>query len=448
MISGQTQPIRRTSDDYNNYYIDEPGWEGITHCVDVYVDNTFLRHVGGAGLELSWTAPGGKSPKTVGNQLSMMKKLMGPPDASVVFTSKDGKEPGIKSEFFDHPTTLSGFPDVTGKTPDRELISQTFRFIRNGYVWDELVLPTPKGKTPWDEKRYDDRFADTFASRHTGYLMITKPGAYTFYLSSDDGSRLWINDSLVIANEGARNMEKKESAPVKLTEGRHKLLVEHYKNSSLDNLESGTYYFDYAADKIYLADDPGTRIVEVSASNAFHGNATDVTIRNLIIEKYATGEKFGGIEAGPGWVIEGNETRYNHGTGVQIRGSTDRKSRVRFNYSHHNGSRGIGIGGDWKNFDLTDVLVEANESAFNNALHFGRGWDAGGIKSLFADGCRIQRNYIHDNDCKGIWIDGNACRHMIEGNLIVNNASSGITIEISNFNKFAGNRVFHNNLRP
>ena len=49
----------------------------------------------------------------------------------------------------------------------------------------------------------------------------------------------------------------------------------------------GTFYFDYAADKIYIADNPAGHTIEAgNLVDAFHGNAQNVTVQNLVIEKY------------------------------------------------------------------------------------------------------------------------------------------------------------------
>ena len=49
----------------------------------------------------------------------------------------------------------------------------------------------------------------------------------------------------------------------------------------------GTFYFDYAADKIYIADNPtGQKVEAGKLTDAFHGNAQNVTVQNLVVEKY------------------------------------------------------------------------------------------------------------------------------------------------------------------
>src|SRR5262245_53745162 len=56
---------------------------------------------------------------------------------------------------------------------------------------------------------------------------------------------------------------------------------------ALSKVVPGTFYFDYAADKIYIADNPTGHTVEAGKlTDAFHGSATNVTVQNLVVEKY------------------------------------------------------------------------------------------------------------------------------------------------------------------
>ena len=56
---------------------------------------------------------------------------------------------------------------------------------------------------------------------------------------------------------------------------------------ALSKVVPGTFYFDYAADKIYIADNPTGHTIEAGKlTDAFHGSATNVTVQNLVIEKY------------------------------------------------------------------------------------------------------------------------------------------------------------------
>jgi tetratricopeptide (TPR) repeat protein len=56
-----------------------------------------------------------------------------------------------------------------------------------------------------------------------------------------------------------------------------------------DEVKPGSFYFDYAGDRIYLADDPtGHKVEATVGAFAFRSLASNVLIENLIIEKYAS----------------------------------------------------------------------------------------------------------------------------------------------------------------
>lgn len=57
-----------------------------------------------------------------------------------------------------------------------------------------------------------------------GGIEIPTNGTYTFYLASDDGSKLYINDDVVVDNDGDHGVITK-SGSITLTEGRHPIRV-------------------------------------------------------------------------------------------------------------------------------------------------------------------------------------------------------------------------------
>ena len=67
-----------------------------------------------------------------------------------------------------------------------------------------------------------------------GYVKIPADGVYTFYVSSDDGSRLWIDDVL-IDNDGPHALTEK-SAEIPLAKGYHRLKLQFFENSGSDEL--------------------------------------------------------------------------------------------------------------------------------------------------------------------------------------------------------------------
>ncbi|MEC9096345.1 MAG: PA14 domain-containing protein [Planctomycetota bacterium] len=91
-------------------------------------------------------------------------------------------------------------------------------------VADSISLNVPQRKA-----------VDAFALKFSGYIRIDQPGRYTFYISSDDGSRVYINDSELINNDGLHGPILK-SAAIDLAGGSHKLEVTYFDNGGGDAL--------------------------------------------------------------------------------------------------------------------------------------------------------------------------------------------------------------------
>jgi hypothetical protein len=185
------------------------------------------------------------------------------------------------------------------------------------------------------------------------------------------------------------------------------------------------WYFDSAASKVYIADDPKDYKVELStAPFAFSSSGSAVTIRGLIIEKYANPAQWGAIhDTGKGWLIENNEVRLNHGIGIFI----NTEAVVHLNHIHHNGQLGIGGAG-------SDILLSGNQVAYNNTVNFdymGSDGEAGGIKVLKSRNLVIRNNFVHDNNGPGIWLDTDNVDWKVEGNRLSDNREAGILAEVS-----------------
>jgi hypothetical protein len=66
-----------------------------------------------------------------------------------------------------------------------------------------------------------------FAAVFTSYLQIDKEGDYTFYNSSDDGSKLFIDNKRVVDNDGNHGVIQ-HSGDIHLEAGKHAIRVEYY----------------------------------------------------------------------------------------------------------------------------------------------------------------------------------------------------------------------------
>ncbi len=76
---------------------------------------------------------------------------------------------------------------------------------------------------------------ETFITHVDGFLEVETAGVYRFRLLSDDGSRLYLNDEVVIDHDGLHGVTAMEGK-LELAVGRHKLFVEHFENGGGEQL--------------------------------------------------------------------------------------------------------------------------------------------------------------------------------------------------------------------
>jgi parallel beta-helix repeat protein len=210
--------------------------------------------------------------------------------------------------------------------------------------------------------------------------------------------------------------------------------------TSLADLRPGSFYFDYANDKIYIADDPSGHTVEASvAPEAIRGDATyqaNVTIQGLLVEKFANWptDRVAAVDTGNGWTVADNEVRFNDGIGIKA----DTGSVVRSNFVHDNGR--IGVSTSFSD----NVLIEGNEIAGNDSNQFSF-WNAGATKIWDSSNITLRNNDVHDNTGHGLRSDTDCVNILIEGNTVVRNTGVGILHEIGYDAVIRNNDVEGNN---
>lgn len=97
------------------------------------------------------------------------------------------------------------------------------------------TTPLKQGVTPvisLEKKERKEKFCFLF----DGYIKAKKTAVYDFYLASDDGSDLWIDDVKVIDNDGDHNTAE-ESGKVALKKGYHKIMVRYFDSGGDNSLQ-------------------------------------------------------------------------------------------------------------------------------------------------------------------------------------------------------------------
>ena len=76
-----------------------------------------------------------------------------------------------------------------------------------------------------------------FALVAEGYVEITEDGYYLWVIGSNDGSRLYINNTLLIDNDGIHNSENLKSFMIPMQKGFYPLKLEYFQTDESHNLQ-------------------------------------------------------------------------------------------------------------------------------------------------------------------------------------------------------------------
>ena len=91
------------------------------------------------------------------------------------------------------------------------------------------LTPIKSGKTlEFDPDKIGQR-PDHYAIQYNGYIKVPKTGVYTFYLRSDDGSKLYLDGALVVDNDGSHSARTKEGMRA-LKKGMHPIRIDYFED--------------------------------------------------------------------------------------------------------------------------------------------------------------------------------------------------------------------------
>ncbi|MGH2756366.1 MAG: PA14 domain-containing protein [Actinomycetota bacterium] len=199
--------------------------------------------------------------------------------------------------------------------------------------------------------------------------------------------------------------------------------VSLWQENVLSEVGPGDFFWDYGSGKIYFADDPTGRNLEISANGgaAISTSGARVKVRGVTVEKFGNPVMSAALSIGTDWTVENVRVRLNHGIGACTwgNGSVVRNSRI-----DYNGEMGACGQGD-------NVLWENNEIDHNNIAAYKWWWEGGGTKWVNAWFLTVRNNFVHHNYGLGLWTDWQNYKVVYEGNRVENNEGGGIEHEIS-----------------
>jgi parallel beta-helix repeat protein len=209
--------------------------------------------------------------------------------------------------------------------------------------------------------------------------------------------------------------------------------------TSRDELDHGTFYFDYSRHRIFVADSPRGHDLEAAVSEAAiaarPGPAgRGVEVRGLRVMMFATPAQHGAIVASSSnWTIHHNRVLLNHGAGISI----EQPVTLTGNRINRNGQEGIAAAG-------SRITVTGNVISHNGWAGFDPGWEAGGAKWGEVGHLVVSGNTVTDNKGPGLWDDIDSWDVTYSGNTVSGNDGPGIFHEIGGRARIVRNRVSDN----
>ena len=80
--------------------------------------------------------------------------------------------------------------------------------------------------------------ADNFGFVYTGYVEVPVDGIYTFFTKSDEGSKLFVGNKLVVNNDGLHAVQEKQGQ-IGLKSGKHTIKVTYFEKINSQQLQVG-----------------------------------------------------------------------------------------------------------------------------------------------------------------------------------------------------------------
>ncbi|MBA4745836.1 MAG: hypothetical protein H2058_11320 [Muricauda sp.] len=123
-----------------------------------------------------------------------------------------------------------------------EIDFQFYDSAPSGYTTDNIPTTGYQGTGTFTsfnvdalQNQEDPGDADDFSIRYSGYIQIDTEGSYTFFTSSDDGSKLFIDGTEVVDNDGNHGTQER-SGNISLTTGLHDITVLFFENGGGETL--------------------------------------------------------------------------------------------------------------------------------------------------------------------------------------------------------------------
>ncbi len=134
--------------------------------------------------------------------------------------SAENLKPGLKYSYYEG--VWDSLPDFTGLSVKKSGVSENtdFSFVMR---------------------------KDSFAVQFDGYLHITKKDLYDLWITSDDGSKLWLNNELILSNDGLHAASMPVVALLPLNPGYYPITIRYFEKNGDESFTLGTVKNDQTA---------------------------------------------------------------------------------------------------------------------------------------------------------------------------------------------------------
>jgi len=209
--------------------------------------------------------------------------------------------------------------------------------------------------------------------------------------------------------------------------------------------QSGQFAVD-AGRQVMLKDDPRGHLLEVTVRRHWvlgTVGADGVTIEGFVMRHAANEGRSGALmnrpsrleAGGSDWTVRDNELSDAHGAVVSLKGGGSLE--ILDNEIFRGGQIGIHGTGPGE-------MIRANKVHDNNTEDFDFRWEAGGLKTAYAEGVTVDSNEFYDNKGNALWFDIACSNSTISNNRIHHNARRGIHYELSQAARIFGNVIWEN----
>jgi hypothetical protein len=190
-------------------------------------DKTISLWVANSSPELRYTVDG-TEPNRTSKKVDPGFTITGPAQLVLKSFSNSGKYDRTAKGNFELGEALPSVPE-----PEK-MNSGGLKYSYYEGSWEKL--PDFKNLKPVKAGVADSAFSisqlpgkTNFACLFDGYFEIVKDGYYVFALVSNDGSKLFLGDKLIIDNDGARSTESVKSFILPLEKGFYPVRIEYFQ---------------------------------------------------------------------------------------------------------------------------------------------------------------------------------------------------------------------------